>query len=75
MFRVEDSLCLLVEISLVGRATTLGYAEELVLHTFRSFDVNLCGKVALRIHLIVHGEGSILRIAQVLFGISLVNTQ
>ena len=38
-------------------------------------NAEVASKGVLRIHLIVHGEGSILRIAQVLFGISLVNTQ
>ena len=54
-----------VEVRLVGRTATLSYHNETVLGTFASLDVNLCGQVALRVHLVVHIEGSILRVAQI----------
>ena len=51
---------LLVEVSLVSRTTTLGHAEEVVLHTFASLKVNLSREVALGIYLVVHVERSVL---------------
>ena len=66
--------CLLIEVRLVGRAAALDNAEELVLHALRCLDVNLCGQVAACVHLLVHREGSVLRVAQVLFGVCLVHS-
>ena len=57
-----------VEISLVGRAAALGDHDEAVFCAFTSFDVNLCGQVAARIHLVVHVQGCVLRVAQVVLG-------
>ena len=72
---VEQRLGLLVEVGLVGRAATLGHAEEVILHALGSLDVDLCGEVATGVHLVVHVERSVLRVAQVLLGIGLVNAQ
>ena len=72
---VQDGFRLLIEVSLVGRTAALGHAKELVFHAFGSLDINLCGQVALGVHLLVHGERSVLRVAQVLLGISLIYTQ
>ena len=70
---VQDGLGLLVQVSLVGRAASLGNAEETVFHTFRSLDVNLCGEVALGVHLLIHAQRGVLAVAQVLLRISLVD--
>ncbi len=54
-----------IEVSLVGRATTLGNADETVFGTLYSLDVYLSRQVALGVHLVVHIQGCILRIAQI----------
>ena len=51
---------LLVEICLIGRTTTFGYTEEVILHTFSSFQVNLCGEVTFSVHFVIHIERSVL---------------
>ena len=71
--RVKDGLGFLIEVSLVGRAATLGDAEEFVLHALGGLNVNLCGQVALRVNLVVHREGRILRVAEVLLRVGEVN--
>ena len=71
---VEDGLCLLIEIGLVGRAATLGHEEEVILHTLGGVNLDLGGKIAAGVHLIVHREGGVLRIAEIILGISLVDT-
>ncbi len=70
---VEDGFGFLVEVRLVGRASAFGDAEEFVLHSLGGFEVNLCRQVAAGVHLVVHVERSVLRVAQVLLGIGLVN--
>ena len=72
---IQDSFRLLIEISLVSRTAALGNAKELILHTFGSFDVNLCRKVALRVHFVVHIERGVLGITQVLFRICFVDAE
>ena len=65
-------LGLLIEIGLVGRAAPFGHHEEAVLHTFGSLNIYLGRQIALGIHLVVHIERSILAVAQVLLGVSLI---
>jgi hypothetical protein len=65
---------LLVEVGLVGRTTTLGDAEEMVLHTLGSLKVDLSREVALGVHLVVHIKRSVLRVAEVALGIGEVYT-
>ena len=72
---VQDSFGLLIQVSLVCRTATFGHAEEFIFHSLSSFDINLCGQVTLRVHLIVHVQWSILRITQILLGIRFVDTQ
>ena len=48
---VEDSLSLLVEITLVGRAATFGDTEEVIFVSVSGFDVDLRGQVATCVHL------------------------
>jgi hypothetical protein len=73
--RVLDAgFSLLVEVGLVGRTTTLGDAEEMVLHTLGSLKVDLSREVALGVHLVVHIKRSVLRVAEVALGIGEVYT-
>jgi hypothetical protein len=65
---------LLVEVGLVGRTTTLGDAEEMVLHTLGSLKVDLSREVALGVHLVVHIKRSVLRVAEVALSIGEVYT-
>ena len=58
--RIQNRFCLLIQISLIGRTTTLGHTQEFVLHAFRSLDIDLGRQIALRVHLVVHVERSIL---------------
>ena len=45
----------------------------MVLHTFGGLNVDLRGEVALSVHLVVHGERCVLRVAQVFSGVGVVN--
>ena len=65
---------LLVEICLIGRTTTFGYTEEVILHTFSSFQVNLCGEVTFGVHFVVHIEWSILRVTEVTLSVCEIYT-
>ena len=57
-----------VEVGLVGGTAALGNHHEAVLRTLDGLDVDLCREVALGVHLVVHIERSILRVAEVLLG-------
>ena len=72
---VEDSLCLLIEICLVGRAASLGNEEEFIFIAFGGVDVDLSGEVAAGVHFIIHGEGSVLRIAEIILGVGLIHAE
>ena len=73
--RILDArFCLLVEIGLVGTSATFGYAQETILISFSRFQVYLCRQVALRIHLVVHVQRSILAIAQIALRIGIIYT-
>ena len=65
---------LLVEIGLVGTAATFRYAQETVFHTLRSLDVYLRRQIAFRVHFFVHRQRSVLRIAQVVLCIGVIDT-
>ena len=71
---LDTGFRLLIEISLVGRASAFHHAKELVLVAFRSLDVNLGRQVATGVDFFVHGERCVLRVAQVLFRVGLVDT-
>ena len=64
---------LLVEVGLVGRTATLGDAQETVLSSVSSLQVNLCGEVALGVNLVVHIERCVLGVAQVALGVGVVD--
>ena len=73
--RVLDTrLGLLVEIGLVGRTATFGHAEETVLVTFCSLEVDLRRQVTFRVHLVVHVERRVLRVTQVALRIGVIHT-
>ena len=67
-------LSLLIEVSLVGRATTLYHAEEAVFHSLCSLYVYLSRQVATGVHLVIHVERRILRVAQVVLSICVIHT-
>lgn len=69
---IKDSLGLLIEICFVGGAAPFGNEEELVFITLASVDFDLRGEVAAGVDLIIHGEGCVLRISEIVFSISLV---
>ena len=71
---LDAGVGLLVEVGLGGRTTTLGDAEEMVLHTLGSLKVDLSREVALGVHLVVHIKRSVLRVAEVALGIGEVYT-
>ena len=72
---LDSSLGHRVEVGLVGRATTLGNHYEAILVALCSLDINLSRKVATGVHLIIHIERSVLRIAEVVLCVGVVNTQ
>ena len=71
---IKDSLSLLIEISLIGRTATLSHEEELILIALGGMDFDLRREVATGVHLIIHIEGSVLRIAEIILSISLIYT-
>ena len=74
-FVLDGSLGHWVEVGLVGRATTLSNHHKLILSTFASFDINLCRQITTGIHLVVHVQRSVLRIAQVVLCKGIEDTQ
>ena len=54
-----------VEVGLVGRSAAFGYHHKAVFGSLAGLDVDLCRKVAAGVHLVVHVEGSILRVTQI----------
>ena len=72
---LDSSLGHRVEVGLVGRATTLSYHYEAILVALCRLDINLGRQVATGVHLIIHVERSVLRIAEVVLCVGVVNTQ
>ena len=70
---VEDGLGFLIEVALVGRSAAFGDAEEVIFVALGGFDVDLCGEVATGVDLVVHGEGGVLRVAEVFLGVGVVD--
>ena len=64
---------LLVEIGLVRRTATLGHTEETVLRSFGSLEIDLRRQVTFRIHLVIHVQRRVLRIAQVTLRIGIID--
>ena len=64
-----------VEVGLVGRASTLGNHHETVFGAFYSLDVNLSRQVAAGVNLVVHVQRSILRVAQVVLCVGVIDTE
>ena len=63
----------MIEVSLIGRATSLSDKEELILIALGRHQVDLRGKVAPCIDLTVHIEGRILRKAEVVARVGVVD--
>ena len=70
---VEQGLGLLIEICLIGRAAAFGHEEEVVFIVLGGVDVDLGGEVAAGVDLVVHGQGSVLRVAEIVGGIGVVD--
>ena len=64
-----------IEIGLIGATTTLGHHHEAILIAFASLDINLGGQVATGVHLVVHIQRSVLRIAQIILREGIEDTQ
>ena len=64
-----------IEVGLVGRATTFGYHHKLILSTLCSLNVNLGREVTTGVHLVVHVQRCILRVAQVVLCEGIEHTQ
>ncbi|SAC80206.1 Uncharacterised protein [Enterobacter cloacae] len=64
----------LIEIGFVGRTAAFGDTEEFVLITVDAVEVNLCWQVGAGVDLFVHVQRGVLRIAQVVFGVGVINT-
>ena len=71
--RVEQGLCFLKEEGLVRRAPALGNKKKLVFVAVDGGDIDLSRKIGAGILLFVHGQGRVLRIAQILFRVGLEN--
>ena len=71
---LDGSLGHRIEIGLVGRATAFGHHDEVVLGSLCSLNIDLCREVATGVHLVVHRQRSILRVAQVLLGVGVEHT-
>jgi hypothetical protein len=71
---LDGSLGHRVEVCLVGRATAFSHHYEAILVALYSLDVDLCREVAACVHLVVHVQRSVLRVAQVVFGEGVVHT-
>ena len=62
-----------VEVGLVGRTAAFGYHDEAVLVALCGLDVYLRGQVAARVDLVVHRQGRVLRVAEVVRGKGVVD--
>ena len=70
---LDAGLGFLIEVCFVGGPSAFRDAEETVFHSLAGFDVDLCGKVATGVHLVVHVERCILAVAQIVLGIGVVD--
>ena len=71
--RGEQRFGFLVEIGFVGRTAAFGDAEEFVLITVDAVEIYLCGQVGAGVDLFVHIQRRVLRVAQVIFGVGVVD--
>ena len=72
---LDGSLGHRIEVGLVSRATTLCHHHELILSTLRGLDINLGRQVTTGVHLVVHVQRCVLRVAQVVLGKGIEHTQ
>ena len=73
-FVLDRSLSHGIEICLVGASASLRNHHEPVLAPLSGFDVDLRGQVALRVHFIVHVQGCVLAVTEILLGICIEHT-
>ena len=70
---LDACLGLLVEVGLVGRASSLGDAEETVLHALACLDVYLCWEVAFGVYLVIHVERGVLAVTKVVLRVGVID--
>ena len=70
---VDYGLCLLIEVGLVGGAAAFCHEHEVIFVAFGSVDVDLRGEIAAGVHLVIHGEGSVLGVAEIVGGVGVVD--
>ena len=66
---VDERFGFLIEIGLVGRAAAFGDEEEVVFVAVDSVEVDLRGEVAAGVDFVVHVEGRVLRVAQIVLSV------
>ena len=71
---IDGSLGLLIEICLVGRAAALCHKQEMILVALTGVDVDLRRQITSGIDFVIHVQRSVLRIAQIVLCICLVDT-
>ena len=71
---IPDGPCLLIEEGLICRPPPLGDKQEIVGISVDGRDVQLRGQVTVGVLFVPHRERSVLRVPQIIFGISVVNT-
>ena len=72
---LNRGLCHWVEIGLVRRTAAFRHHHEVIFRALASLDVDLRRQVAARVHLVVHRQRRVLRIAQVVLRKRVVNTE
>ena len=72
---LDSSLGHWVEVGLVGGSAAFGDHDEAILVALHGLDVNLCGEVAARVDLVVHVERGVLRVAEVVLRIGVIDTE
>lgn len=72
--RVDKSLCLLIEISLVGRTAALRYEQEFILIAITGMNINLRREITSGIDLVIHIQGGVLAIAEIIGSICVIHT-
>ena len=70
---IEQRFCFLKEVGFVGRTAAFGYKQEFILVAVTGYEVNLSRQVSACVHLVVHIECRILRVAQVFLCVGFVN--
>ena len=73
-FVLDGGLGHRVEVGLIRAAAALGNHYEAIFATLSRFDVDLRWEVALRVHLVIHIQRSVLAVAEILLGVAVEHT-